>query len=53
MWFHHKNHIFKQTKKPEKPWFLGLSLFRTRQESNLRPFGPEPNALSPELRVLM
>lgn len=27
--------------------------FCTRQESNLRPFGPEPNALSPELRVLM
>ena len=23
----------------------------TLQESNLRPFGPEPNALSPELRV--
>ncbi len=23
----------------------------TLQDSNLRPFGPEPNALSPELRV--
>ena len=25
---------------------------RTREESNLWPFGPEPNALSTELRVL-
>lgn len=24
---------------------------RARQESNLRPFGPEPNALSTELRA--
>src|SRR5699024_3868118 len=26
-------------------------VFCTLQDSNLRPFGPEPNALSPELRV--
>ncbi len=29
----------------------GLLFLCTRQDSNLRPFGPEPNALSPELRV--
>lgn len=34
-------------KNPEKSRLLCC----TRQDSNLRPFGPEPNALSPELRV--
>lgn len=42
---------FSTYKKPEKHCILGLSIFCTRQDSNLRPFGPEPNALSPELRV--
>lgn len=39
------NHIKKRS--PEKSRLLRC----TRQDSNLRPFGPEPNALSPELRV--
>ena len=34
-------------RSPEKSRLLCC----TRQDSNLRPFGPEPNALSPELRV--
>lgn len=39
------NRIKKRS--PEKSRLLCC----TRQDSNLRPFGPEPNALSPELRV--
>lgn len=44
--------ISEINKKPQKIIdFKGLFLFCTLQDSNLRPFGPEPNALSPELRV--
>lgn len=39
-----------QTKKPRAFITRGLHMY-ARQDSNLRPFGPQPNALSPELRA--
>lgn len=46
-----KNPIHINGMKNKKSDIRDIAFLCTRQDSNLRPFGPEPNALSPELRV--